>query len=154
MIAYIGLGSNLNQPKNQLKTALNSLDIHQDITLLEVSEYHEYSALLAPENPDPQPNYFNAVAKIKTYLPPIELLDECQKIEQQQHRVRTKKWSARTIDLDILLIDDCVIEQERLTIPHPQMHKRDFVLKPLSEISPDLMIPKLGALSALLVKIN
>jgi 2-amino-4-hydroxy-6-hydroxymethyldihydropteridine diphosphokinase len=102
----------------------------------------------------PGPDYLNVVCKIETYLSAFDLLNFCQEIEDNQHRVRKVKWDSRTIDLDILLYDDQVLATQRLTIPHPEMINRAFVLLPLFEIEPGLKLPQLGPLEGLLERIE
>ena len=135
---YIGLGSNLDKPAQQLQDAVSSLK------KLPKSNFQQVSSLFAskPMGPQDQPDYMNAVACIKTELSPIELLDQLQKIELSFGRIRKdERWGARVLDLDILLIDDLVIESERLTVPHYGMKVREFVIYPLAQINPDLMLP-------------
>lgn len=135
---YIGLGSNLDTPAQQLQDAVSSLK------KLPKSNFQQVSSLFAskPMGPQDQPDYMNAVACIKTELSPIELLDQLQKIELSFGRIRKdERWGARVLDLDILLIDDLVIDSERLTVPHYGMKVREFVIYPLAQINPDLMLP-------------
>ena len=102
----------------------------------------------------PGPNYLNVVCKIETDLSALDLLSFCQEIEDNQHRVREVKWGSRTIDLDILLYGDQVLATKRLTIPHPEIINRAFVLLPLLEIEPGLKLPLLGPLKGLLERIK
>ena len=102
----------------------------------------------------PGPNYLNVVCKIETELSVLDLLNFCQEIEDNQHRVRGVKWGSRTIDLDILLYGDQFLATKRLTIPHPEMINRAFVLLPLFEIEPGLKLPLLGPLKSLLERIK
>ena len=102
----------------------------------------------------PGPNYLNVVCKIETDLSALDLLNFCQEIEDNQQRVREVKWGSRTIDLDILLYGDQVFATQRLTIPHPEMINRAFVLLPLFEIEPGLKLPLLGSLKGLLDRIK
>jgi len=146
LLAYIGLGSNLNGPKEQIEKALRVLSETKDIILLSVSSFYQSKPLLDM----PGPNYLNVVCKIETELSAIDLLNFCQEIEENQHRVRKIKWGSRTIDLDILLYGDQILATKRLTIPHPEMINRAFVLLPLSEIEPGLKLPLLGSLKDLL----
>lgn len=135
---YIGLGSNLDKPAQQLQDAVSSLK------KLPKSNFQQVSSLFAskPMGPQDQPDYMNAVACIKTELSPIELLDQLQKIELSFGRIRKdERWGARVLDLDILLIDDLVIVSERLTVPHYGMKVREFVIYPLAQITQDLMLP-------------
>ena len=150
MLAYIGLGSNLKGPKEQIEKALIALSEAKEITLLSVSSFYQSKPLLDI----PGPNYFNVVCKIETKLSALDLLSFCQEIEENQHRLREVKWGSRTIDLDILLYGDQVLATKRLTIPHPEMINRAFVLLPLFEIEPELKLPLLGPLKDLLERIE
>ncbi|MCK3657305.1 7,8-dihydro-6-hydroxymethylpterin-pyrophosphokinase [Pasteurellaceae bacterium Pebbles2] len=136
-IAYIALGSNLNTPVEQLNTALQTMANLPHTTLLAQSSFYQSK----PLGPQDQPDYVNAVACLETTLAPLELLDALQKIENEQGRVRLRRWGERTLDLDILLYDNLVMQSERLTIPHYDMHNREFVIVPLFEIAPDLALP-------------
>jgi len=146
LLAYIGLGSNLKGPKEQIEKALRALGETKDITLLSVSSFYQSRPLLDM----PGPNYLNIVCKIETDLSASDLLNFCQEIEENQHRMREVKWDSRTIDLDILLYGDQIFATKRLTIPHPEMINRAFVLLPLFEIEPGLNLPLLGPLKNLL----
>jgi len=150
LLAYIGLGSNLKGPKKQIEKALKVLSEATEITLLLVSSFYQSKPLLDM----PGPNYLNVVCKIETDLSALDLLNFCQEIEDNQHRVREVKWASRTIDLDILLYGDQVLATKRLTIPHPEMINRAFVLLPLFEIEPGLKLPLLGSLKGLLDRIK
>jgi 2-amino-4-hydroxy-6-hydroxymethyldihydropteridine diphosphokinase len=105
-----------------------------------------------PVGPPGQPDYINAVAELETELEPLQLLDQLQAIEAAHQRKRLVRWGPRTLDLDILLIDSETIDSERLCVPHPHMHEREFVLYPLAEIAPELKLPKGEPLSELLAK--
>lgn len=138
MISYIGIGSNQAQPITQAKQAIKALSNINKTTLISCSSLY----CSAPMGPQDQPDYINAVAKIDTTLSAIELLNALQAIEQNQGRVRKEnRWGPRTLDLDIILYADQVIDSERLTIPHYGMNEREFVLYPLFEISPTLQLP-------------
>ena len=150
MLAYIGLGSNLNNPKQQIKQALMALDGSEDISVVGLSSLYQSK----PVDGSDQPDYLNAVCKINTHLTALELLYVCQHIEQEQHRVREKKWGARTIDLDIIIYGAQVIASKQLVVPHPEMMNRHFVLVPLYEVEPDLDVPVLGPLEELMDKID
>ena len=150
MLAYIGLGSNLKGPKEQIEKALRVLSEAKETTLLSVSSFYQSKPLLDM----PGPNYLNLVCKIETDLSDLDLLNFCQEIEDNQHRVREIKWASRTIDLDILLYGDQVLATKRLTIPHPEIINRAFVLLPLFEIEPGLKLPLLGPLKSLLERIE
>lgn len=145
--AFIGLGSNLQNPAQQLQSALKALASTEGITHVTASPFYRSVAI----GPGDQPDYVNAVAAINTRLSPIALLEALQAIEQSHGRVRgALRWTARTLDLDLLLFDDVVIESERLTVPHPQMAERNFVLRPLWDLAPDLTLPDGRAIADLL----
>jgi 2-amino-4-hydroxy-6-hydroxymethyldihydropteridine diphosphokinase len=150
MIAHIGLGSNLNNPKKQIHDALVALNSQNDVEVIGLSSLYESP----PIDNSNQPNYLNAVAKINTHLSPLELLRVCQHIENSQHRVREKKWGARTIDLDIILYGVQVIASPELMIPHQEMMNRAFVLVPLAELEPDLKVPILGDIQMLIEELG
>ena len=150
MLTYIGLGSNLKGPKVQIEKALTTLSEAKDIALLSVSSFYRSKPLLDM----PGPNYLNVVCKIETNLGALDLLNFCQEVEDNQHRVREIKWGSRTIDLDILLYGDQILATKELTIPHPEMINRAFVLLPLFEIEPGLQLPLLGSLKGLLERIE
>lgn len=136
--AYIGLGSNLQTPSAQLRKALQTLAATPGIVHVVTSPFYRSVAI----GPGEQPDYVNAVAQLDTALSPLALLDVLQAIEQAQERVRGAiRWTARTLDLDLLLFDNQVIESERLTIPHPRMSERNFVLRPLMDLAPTLCMP-------------
>ena len=136
-IAYIALGSNLHTPREQLKRALNALAQLPQTQLMAVSSFYRSK----PLGPQDQPDYLNAAVEISTALSPLALLDELQRIENEQGRVRLRRWGERTLDLDILLYGDEIIQTERLTVPHYDMHNREFVIIPLAEIAPNLILP-------------
>ncbi len=145
--AYIGLGSNLAEPHQQLQAALRA------IAQLPHSQLAATSSLYAsdPLGPQDQPRYVNAVAAMDTELTPLDLLDALQRIELEQERVRkAERWGPRTLDLDILLFGDQQLATERLTVPHYHMHARAFVLYPLAEINPALLLPDGRSLQQLL----
>jgi len=155
-IAYIGLGSNLADPYNQVRQAIKELGDLPRITCLRYSSLYR-SLPLAPEEQGvlesgsvDQPDYINAVAELDTQLNSLDLLHELQRLEGLHNRVRAERWGPRTLDLDILLYDDCIIESSELTVPHPGLYERNFVLYPLAEIAPDLDIPGAGLLRELL----
>lgn len=135
---YIGLGSNLGQPEAQLQIAINALSALPDSTLVALSSLYATQ----PLGPADQPDYLNAVVALDTRLQPLELLDCLQQIEQQQGRQRkAERWGPRTLDLDILLFGQQVIDLPRLQVPHYHLQARPFVLYPLAEIAPDLQLP-------------
>jgi len=130
--AYIGLGSNLDAPAEQLNSALQALDQVDGTRLAAASALYTSDSLLPG-----QPRYTNAVAALDTQLEPLALLDALQAIENGQGRVRKERWGPRTLDLDILLFGDQVIDVPRLQVPHYHMHARPFVLYPLAELVAD-----------------
>ncbi|WP_438971354.1 2-amino-4-hydroxy-6-hydroxymethyldihydropteridine diphosphokinase [Methylophaga sp.] len=142
MHVYIGLGSNLDNPQAQIKTAIADMALIDETTLVQSSSL--YSS--PPMGPQDQPDYVNAVVCVDTKLSAHRLLDALQSIEKQHGRIRKRHWGERTLDLDILLFADKVIDDERLTVPHPGISDRAFVVYPLAEISPELVVPGLGPL--------
>ncbi|CAV19688.1 2-amino-4-hydroxy-6-hydroxymethyldihydropteridine diphosphokinase [Vibrio atlanticus] len=145
--AYIAVGSNLADPVSQANLAIETLKNLPRTTFVATSQLYS-STPMGPKN---QPDYINAVVAIKTELTPIELLDCTQKIEQEQGRVRKdERWGPRTLDLDIVLYGNEVIDSERLTVPHYGMKEREFVLYPLAEIAPSLQLPDGTELTELL----
>lgn len=147
-IAYIGIGSNLYNPVRQINNVLALLDNIRLTTVISQSPFYISTAVGGPSN---QPDYINAVIMIKTALNPKQLLLELQTLELVQHRKRYVHWGPRTIDLDILLYDKQVINTTSLTIPHPRLYERAFVLIPLGNIAPpDLIISGYGSLKKLL----
>ena len=134
MISYLGLGANLGEREKNLRLAIEQIKKIRGVEVLRVSSFYETAAWGVTN----QPNFINAAVKISADIEPLQLLDELQKIEINLGRVRKEHWGARTIDIDILLIDDLKINSERLTVPHKFLYERDFVLVPLSEILPTL----------------
>ena len=150
MLAYIGLGSNLKDPKLQIETALKALNEVDGILVTKISSFYESKPLLDM----PGPNYINSVCKVDTSLSARDLLDVCQQIEDNQKRVREVKWESRIIDLDILLYEQQVISSDRLSIPHPEMIDRAFVMVPLYEIDKEINVPLLGPVKKLIDRVN
>ena len=128
---YIGMGSNLAAPADQLRSAVQALTQLPDSRFVAVSAFYQSDSLLPG-----QPRYTNAVAAIDSTLAPLDLLDALQAIELDQGRERHERWGPRTLDLDILLFGDQLIEEPRLKVPHYHMHARPFVLYPLAELAP------------------
>ena len=128
-IAYIALGSNLGDRKENLDRALDELK-KAGIKVAAVSKYLESE----PYGVTDQPKFINGVARVETNLSPEELLETMLNIENKMGRVRLRHWGERNIDLDLLLYDDVKMQTEKLTLPHPDMQNRDFVMKPLSEV--------------------
>lgn len=144
---FIGLGSNLDDPLFQLNKAVEHLKQLETLTFINISNF--YSS--PPMGPQDQPDYINAVVEVTTKLTAEQLLDALQNIENIQGRVRSQRWGARTLDLDILLYGNEVINTERLIVPHSGISERNFVLYPLSDlVDSDFQIPGLGEISELL----
>jgi 2-amino-4-hydroxy-6-hydroxymethyldihydropteridine diphosphokinase len=142
--AFIGLGSNLAHPRRQLAKALARLDATNGVRLVAVSP----SYVTAPIGGVAQPDFVNAVALVETTLPPRALLARLQAIERRQQRRRdaaTPRNAPRTLDLDLLLYGARRMRSAQLTVPHPRMHERAFVLRPLTDIAPAIRIPGRGA---------
>ena len=139
--AFIGLGSNLDNPREQVLHALQALDNLPHTRVLSYSSLYRS----APIGYLAQPDFINAVAQLETELSPRELLDTLLSLEQQYGRKREFLNAPRTLDLDVLLYDTQPHHEHGLTVPHPQMHLRAFVLRPLLEIAPDCIIPGIGA---------
>lgn len=141
---YIGIGSNLEKPLEQLKAAVAALRAIPSTQFRAISNIYQ----TAPIGPAGQPDYTNAAALLETKLTPEALLDELQKIELQQGRVRGIRWGARTLDLDIILYAGMTIRTARLSVPHIEMENRNFVLIPLSDIAAELILPNGKSLKA------
>jgi len=151
--AFIGLGSNLENPCQQVHTALNELTTLTSTRVSAVSSLYRSAPMTGSGVPVDQPAYINAVARLETQLSATALLDALQAIEAQHGRVRGgERWGPRTLDLDILLYGDAQIDTPRLRVPHPGLAERNFVLQPLAEIAPTLEIPGLGALRELVMQ--
>ncbi|MEM1080125.1 MAG: 2-amino-4-hydroxy-6-hydroxymethyldihydropteridine diphosphokinase [Pseudomonadota bacterium] len=150
--AWIGLGSNQNDPQHQLDQALLQLDQLPDSALVQVSSRY----WTPPWGDVHQLDYLNAVAILKTRLAPQALLNALQFIEANQGRVRDphRRWGPRVLDLDLLLYDDQRFDTPSLQVPHPRMTERAFVLVPLNELSPLLMIPGQGSVEQALAEID
>lgn len=141
--AYIGLGSNLGDRSETLLAALKRIDDLDGVEMRRISQFFETEPVGGPAD---QPKYFNAAAEISTTLSPEELLSALQGVEASLGRRRGQeaRWGARTCDLDILLVGEVVLDSDSLTIPHPRMHERLFVLRPLASIAADVVHPVLG----------
>lgn len=138
---FIGLGSNLDDPVVQLKKAIEQLNQLPQVSLIKTSAFYRSK----PMGPQDQPDFVNAVVELETGLSADKLLDELQRIEHSQGRVRSLHWGPRTLDLDILLYGDEVIATERLTVPHAGIAQRNFVLVPLADIvGMDFQLPNTG----------
>ncbi len=135
--AYVGLGSNLGNRAENLRAALSELDSLPTISITQVSSLYE----TAPVGVTEQPEFLNAAAALETSLPATELLGVFLHIENQLGRVRTFRWGPRVIDIDLLLYGEAQIMLPNLTVPHPRLRERAFVLVPLAEIAPDFVVP-------------
>ncbi|HCH7900131.1 TPA: 2-amino-4-hydroxy-6-hydroxymethyldihydropteridine diphosphokinase [Klebsiella oxytoca] len=137
-LAYIAIGSNLASPLEQVNAAVNALAEIPDSRVISVSSFYR----TPPLGPQDQPDYLNAAVALETSLAPEALLDYTQRIEQQQGRTRkAERWGPRTLDLDIMLFGEQVLNTPRLTVPHYDMKNRGFMLWPLFEIAPELRFP-------------
>jgi 2-amino-4-hydroxy-6-hydroxymethyldihydropteridine diphosphokinase len=133
--AYLGLGSNLGDRLAHLQHAIDALAATPGIEVVAVSSVYETAPVGGPEQDD----YLNAVAAIDTDLEPPGLLATAMRVEQLEDRVRTVRWGPRTLDVDVLLFGDERIDTPDLVVPHPRMHERAFVLRPLRDVAPELV---------------
>jgi 2-amino-4-hydroxy-6-hydroxymethyldihydropteridine diphosphokinase len=145
-VAYIGLGANLEEPRAQVERALQELDRLPHSRVVKASSLYRSE----PVGYAAQPEFVNAVAQLETGLPAERLLDELQQVEARHGRARSFANAPRTLDLDLLLFEKLEMQTHRLTLPHPRMHERAFVLEPLVEIAPQIEIPRKGLARALL----
>ncbi len=149
-IAYVGLGANLGDREETLQRALRLLD-GEGIDVTAVSTLRETE----PVGYLDQPLFLNGVARVATRLTPQELLTALLEVERELGRDRSgPRFGPRTVDLDLLLYDQLVLDEEGLTVPHPRLHERRFVLEPLNELAPGLLIPGRGRVSDLLAKLD
>ena len=145
-VVFVGLGSNLDSPQQQVSNAIDELDAVDATDLLACSFLYKSR----PVGPQDQDDFVNAVAKLETGLAAEALLDALQEIENRHGRRRLKHWGPRTLDLDILSYGNNIIATERLTVPHPEIPNRTFVLKPWADLEPDWIIPGFGKVTDLL----
>jgi 2-amino-4-hydroxy-6-hydroxymethyldihydropteridine diphosphokinase len=145
--AFIGIGSNLSSPRTQVAKAIDSLSAIHGTRLAGLSSLYRS----APFRGMTQPDFINAVAELSTDLDARSLFRELQQIEDSQGRIRAERWGPRVIDLDLLVYGTAIIRDADLTVPHPGIADRNFVLLPLQEIAPDLEIPGLGPVADLAV---
>lgn len=148
--AFVGLGSNLDEPRSQLSRAFHELDALPESRLVARSGLYRSR----PLGPQDQPDFFNAVAELATTLAPEALLDGLLEIERAHGRVRERRWGPRTLDLDLLVYGDARIASPRLTVPHPGLPERAFVLYPLAELAPELVVPGLGTVRQLAGRVS
>ena len=142
--AYVALGANIGDPTATVLAAFAALANLADSRVVHTSSLYR----TAPVGLKNQPDFINAVAMLETGLPPEELLDALLDLEARFGRVRRDRNGPRTLDLDLLLYDDIELDLPRLTLPHPRLHLRAFVLLPLAEVAPDLAIPRRGSVAA------
>lgn len=140
MKAFIGLGSNLGDREQHLRQALEQIEQLPESTIVRASSLYDTEPVGAPG----QPHFLNAVVWIETRMPPRQLLWNLLRIEKRLGRVRTQRWGPRTIDLDLLMVGDMVIDEPELTLPHPRMTERSFVMVPLVELDPLAIHPVTG----------
>ena len=138
--AFIAMGANLGERENTIRAALARLDAHAAVEVEAVSDLVETTPVGGP----PQPNYVNAAARLKTNLAPLALLELLHRTESHFGRRRTRRWGPRTLDLDLLLYDHVALDTPEITLPHPRMHERLFVLEPLAQVGPDAVHPTSG----------
>jgi len=144
VVAYVGLGANLGDPRLQLQEALARLADSEEIEVVKVSSFY----LNPPMGPPDQPWYINAVAQVRTRLTPEELLRVLHRVEQEMGRFRQERWGPRLIDLDLLLYDGEILLGPDLRLPHPEMQHRSFVMVPLVEVAPQAWHPALKKTAA------
>ncbi len=150
-IVYIGIGSNLEQPLQQVERAVSALRGLPGSHLLSLSPWYGSTPVGGEAD---QPDYVNGVACLQTMLAPHDLLKALQAIEQDQGRERLTRWGARTLDLDLLLYDALTVSDEHLTLPHPRLHERVFVLRPLADITNGFMLPNGASVTSLLANLS
>ncbi len=151
--AYIALGSNLNHPTQQVLAAIKAIAKLPDCQLIKQSSLYETAPVDCPEqNSTPAPNFINAVLQVTTQLSPHALLAALHAIENAAGRERPYVNAPRVLDCDLLLYDDRLINDGRLSLPHPRMHQRGFVLLPLFEIDPHLSMPNHGKIATLIAQ--
>jgi 2-amino-4-hydroxy-6-hydroxymethyldihydropteridine diphosphokinase len=149
--AYVGLGANLGDRARTIRAALERLDRLRGVEVVAVSSLRETD----PVGLEEQPRFLNGAAVLETELPPRALLDALLAVERELGRTREgPRFGPRTIDLDLLLYEDRIVDEPGLTVPHPQLHERRFALEPLAELDPGLFVPGRGPLEALLSKLQ
>ena len=144
---YLGIGSNKNHPYFRINTVLKQINRIKSTNIVKKSSLY----VTKPLGPQAQPNFINSVIEIRTSLEPIDLLDELQNLERLHNRKKTKRWGPRSMDIDILIYNNLIMNTDKLIIPHPGLEYRDFVLIPLHEItSYRYEIPKYGKIITLI----
>ena len=148
--AYIGLGANLGGREETLRQAIAMLAATDRVAVIRVSELRETD----PVGMVDQPRFLNGAVAVETALAPRELLETLLRIERELGRVRGERWGPRTIDLDLLLYGDEVVDEPGLTVPHPRLHERRFALEPIAELDPTVEVPRRGRVSELLAALD
>ena len=144
---YLGIGSNKNHPYFRIYTVLKQINRIKSTNIVKKSSLY----ITKPLGPQAQPNFLNSVIEIRTNLKPMELLDQLQNLERLHNRKKTKRWGPRSMDIDILIYNNLIMNTDKLVIPHPGLEYRDFVLIPLYEItSYRYEIPKYGKITTLI----
>jgi len=139
MNCYLGLGSNLGDKQSYITKAIQKISSLENVETIRASKVIK----TPPYGKTDQPDFLNCVIKVKTRLKPEVFLEKCFDIENQLGRVREEKWGPRTIDIDMLFYEDMIVNSKSLVLPHPELHKREFVLTSLNELCPDLIHPVL-----------
>jgi 2-amino-4-hydroxy-6-hydroxymethyldihydropteridine diphosphokinase len=148
--AFVGLGANLGSRESTLRRAVELLAEADGVDVLSVSQLRE----TAPVGVLDQPPFLNGAVAVETTRTPRELLDLLLEIERSLGRVREERWGPRTVDLDLLVYGDEVVDEPGLRVPHPHLHERRFALEPLAELDPELDVPGRGAVSTLLTELH
>ena len=148
--AFVGIGSNLGDRETNIRRAIELLSAEDGVEVVAVSEIRETDPVGTVE----QGPFLNGAVKVESSLGPRELLDRLLSVENRLGRVRSERWGPRTIDLDLLLYGRERLDEAGLTVPHPRLHERRFVLEPLADLDPTLEIPGLGPISTLLAKLE
>ena len=148
--AFLGFGGNLEDPLSNFRQARKDLAKHPQISVISSSPLYQTPPVGGPEG---QPDFLNCVIEILTGLLPLELLQLCRQIEDGAGRIRDLRWGPRTLDIDLLLIDDLILDAPDLILPHPRLHQRHFVLLPLNDLAPQFYHPVIGETVAQLLSI-
>ena len=149
--AYVGLGSNVGDRERMLWSAIHMLTFNPEVEVIAVSSFRETD----PVGFEDQPRFLNAAAALETELGPRALLDLLLSVERELGRTREgPRFGPRTIDLDLLLYEDEIVDAPGLTVPHPRLHERRFALEPLAELDPALAVPEKGSVQALLAAVE
>ena len=148
--AFVGIGSNLGDREAHLRSALDLLAAEEGIDVVAVSRLRETE----PVGPVAQGPFLNGAVQVTTELPPRKLLARLLDVEERLGRVRTERLGPRTIDLDLLVYGDEIVDEPGLVVPHPRLYERRFALEPLAELAPALVVPGRGSVSALLAELE